>query len=457
MNYKQITAAIINIEQNLNLFSVEENGVFIWKMARMQVMDNLITKVNNISSVHGLRENKDKLLNSLLLFINSVIDNPFTINKNKENIFFENPRKTIWNNVCIDPYTHFFIKELSNYHVIEGVYKSKLVKSVHNPSSPINLLLLMSKLREVMLRKISFSENTINTLKKVERNLKSDIGIEVPVAAIALKQYKTFLATYSVYDALFKMKKWNKIHLVCSYGKEPIIAAAQKNNIRVYELQHGTLGPYHLGYHFPNTDNVPYFPDEFLLFGEFWSDITSLPSYTKAKYIGHLFLNEQLKYYKQKIDEKQNQAITVISQGTIGKQLSEFMLEVIRRLSDFRFQYKLHPGEFKRWKQEYPALVELSNFNNVSIYEDEKPLYEMLAESKYTIGVYSTALFEAIAFQSNPIIIKLPGYEYMNDYRNQCRSRLFDKPNELMSYLLNNSYNTEKLNDSNYYFYGSYI
>jgi hypothetical protein len=65
-----------------------------------------------------------------------------------------------------------------------------------------------------------------------------------------------------------------------------------------------------------------------------------------------------------------------------------------------------------RWRQDYPWL-EGSAIHIVQ--DDGQPLYQLFAESKVQVGVYSTAIYEGIGFGLQTILIRLPGIEYMDE------------------------------------------
>ena len=74
--------------------------------------------------------------------------------------------------------------------------------------------------------------------------------------------------------------------------------------------------------------------------------------------------------------------------------------------------YKFHPGEYGRWKKDYPWLVSA----NVRVVDnDSVPLYKLLAQSKMLIGVYSTVVYEGLGMGLRTILLNLPGIEYMEE------------------------------------------
>ena len=108
--------------------------------------------------------------------------------------------------------------------------------------------------------------------------------------------------------------------------------------------------------------------------------------------------------------------VLFISQGVIGKYLSKLASEFAKSNEDLRIIYKLHPGEYETWRQNYPELVEASAFDNFEVIDNsEIPLYKMLAESNYQVGAFSTAIYEGMMFGCKTFILDVPGVEYLDD------------------------------------------
>lgn len=53
-------------------------------------------------------------------------------------------------------------------------------------------------------------------------------------------------------------------------------------------------------------------------------------------------------------------------------------------------------------------------------------LYALLSDSKYVIGVYSTAIYEAIELGVKPILVNLSGIEYMEDLLTSGKAVTFE-------------------------------
>lgn len=134
--------------------------------------------------------------------------------------------------------------------------------------------------------------------------------------------------------------------------------------------------------------------------------------------MGYPYFNESSLEF-MKIDKNHNQII-FISQGVIGKYLSKFAYETARNLEDYKIIYKLHPGEYATWRENYESLVKAEKMDNFKVIDkSEPPLYELFAKSEYQVGAFSTAIYEGLSFNCKTFIIDAPGIEYLDD--------LFDK------------------------------
>ena len=138
--------------------------------------------------------------------------------------------------------------------------------------------------------------------------------------------------------------------------------------------------------------------------------------------------------------ETQEKQILFISQGVIGKYLSKLAYETTSNINDsqnFKFIYKLHPGEYGTWKENYDYLTravdELNNFTVID--KSEPPLYELFAESHYQIGAFSTAIYEGLAFNCKTFIIDVPGVEYLDDLIDKNIVKKVKSSEELINYL----------------------
>ena len=138
--------------------------------------------------------------------------------------------------------------------------------------------------------------------------------------------------------------------------------------------------------------------------------------------------------------ETQEKQILFISQGVIGKYLSELAYETASNINDsqnFKLIYKLHPGEYGTWKENYDYLTKaVDKFDNITvIVKNQLPLYELFAKSYYQIGAFSTAIYEGLAFNCKTFIINVPGVEYLDDLIDKNIVKKVKNSKELIDYL----------------------
>lgn len=127
---------------------------------------------------------------------------------------------------------------------------------------------------------------------------------------------------------------------------------------------------------------------------------------------GFPYLEKRLVEYRDY--SKINNQVLFMSQGTIANKLTEIAYEFAKGNKNYKVIYKLHPGEYDRWQQDYEILnkaVELDNFRIID--NNDINLYQLLAGSEYQIGVYSTSIFEGLTLNCKTILLDLPGVEYM--------------------------------------------
>ena len=257
----------------------------------------------------------------------------------------------------------------------------------------------------------------------VKRELEEAFDLDINLEWVFTIHILNFTYDYRKYTELFKKRKPKMIFVVVAYENQAIVAAAKDLGITVVELQHGTITDYHMGYSYPEktrlNGEIKYFPDKILTFGDYWINEDTCPiSHENIIPIGFPYFEAQSKDFIN-IPANDNQ-ILFISQGVIGKYLSKLAYEIAGKLKDYRIIYKLHPGEYATWKQNYPELLEASKNDNFEVIDNsEIPLYKLFAQSGYQVGAFSTAIYEGLMFNCKTFILDVPGVEYLSDLINR--------------------------------------
>jgi hypothetical protein len=111
-----------------------------------------------------------------------------------------------------------------------------------------------------------------------------------------------------------------------------------------------------------------------------------------------------------------------------------FRSDLAARVDPARFHivYKLHPSEMSGWQRRYPWLAATKITVQDSPTDD---IYTELARAHVQVGVYSTALFEGLAFGLPTAIMALPGHEDMSALIEWGLAELVEDAQELAAYL----------------------
>jgi len=175
------------------------------------------------------------------------------------------------------------------------------------------------------------------------------------------------------------------------------------------DVQHGVIYEMHPSYSYPEwlfEYYKQYLPDYVFTWGEYWNRKARghLPSTTLA--VGNPHLEWELSRRKSNLGRTSHNGIVLfISQGTIGNELSDIALELSAKLpSGWCIYYKLHPGEVYEADKRYASLYGRSS---VQVIDDPTVnIYDLFIKSQCVVGVYSTALFEAIMFGFKPLVLR---------------------------------------------------
>ena len=441
-----------SLENEFNLINYEINGIKVWQYQRFRIFNEIAVLTNMYKRAHTKKVGLfDILKASPSLLYYSIFSNPLIGNYKRDYLIFGSGRKTNVNGRLVDIYAKYFIEKehLKNYEIIEELIENQhLTKEKKNRKHQD-----YQQIRTFILSKLNFftfNKEQKNFINKIENKIIHDLNISIDLSWLLKIGYLNFKYDYSFYNKLLQKRNPKKIYLVCSYTyKKALIAAAKNLEIETIELQHGTIDKLHMGYSYPGQNEIEYFPDKLYLFGQYWKETLQYPIENEKLVIkGFPYFNFQKKYYEN-IQKKTNQLL-IISQGTIGKKLSEIICNEENLLKDFNVIYKLHPGEYARWKSEYPCLEKLARLKNIHIIDNNDiNIYEYFASSPYVIGIYSTAIYEALSFNCKVVLMDLPGVEYMAELVNKNITGLAESLNEAINYFENSS----SINYSSDYFF----
>ena len=412
---KDICEEIWALEKEFNLLDITINDLKIWQLIRMHIFMKINMKKGIFTQAHTTKYGmKDKLMGLPSQVKSFIFYNPFFGKKQLDILILDHPKKQKVEGEYIDVYTKYFIDDLqkdnTNFEVIEMPHMHKHISKpevFRKHSDAVNLL--ASLVRPFI--EISVEKEVEQVLQSASEKLNAQLGLNIDLLSECLFFTKRYASQRIFIQKVLQRKLPKQMFVVVGYGYANWIQVAKELGIETIEFQHGLLSPYNLGYNFPNSKKgtVDTFADKLYIWKDFWRDMSHYPITDDSiiVYPFHFSILEQEKYGSITKNEKN---ITVISQGTITEKLAKMVLQNMDYLKGYNINYKLHPGEFDRWKN-YSPLLKLSKYPNVTMIKDEIPLYQLFASSQYVIGVYSVALFEAMDFGCKVLVADIAGAE----------------------------------------------
>ena len=477
---KEICQKIWNLEEKYELNHKEIQGCYPWQLIRMYLYYEITRKTNVFESAQQSSLSLFDKINSFLPFLkNSISSNPLSGSENADVLIFDHPRKVIFEDEYQDIYSYFLKDTLNQYgksfETIESPYLNQHFRNKNNIKENHvkfnDRILLGSFLHKTRNRgKLPFTEDEKQLINAVKEELEAAFKIEIDLFRIMEDHILNFQYDYKKYIELLQKKNPKLVFLVVAYENKALVAACKKMNIEIIELQHGTISPYHLGYSYPENTRkfnneikeIEYFPDKILSFGDYWKNACPFPIDSENIIpMGFPYFEENSKTYMKIAEKKDNEQIgqkqiLFISQGVIGKYLSKLAYETASNINDsqnYNFIYKLHPGEYGTWRENYDYLTKaVGEFDNFTVIDKSKPqLYELFAKSHYQIGAFSTAIYEGLAFNCKTFIIDVPGVEYLDDLIDKDIVKKVKNSEELINYINNENISIQEY-DKDYFF-----
>ena len=425
INSNTFTTKLIELENEFNLFHWTIGDVYIWQVCRYLIFLKLNSKLsNNLSNISNTPNLKQLVQFYTRVLFNLILRNPLLYRDTNDTLVIESGRKYRVNDEYIDIYTHYFCQDLGKMKISFTRYQTthdfeKISNKCKNDLHFDFAYVIPNIISKFIKIKIT-PEDSVLALE-IERRLEAEFDIRIDLISLLKNEYKNYKAKYLIFNRLFKSKKFNNIYLTNSCDKSPLIKAAKDNKICVCELQHGFMSDHTVFQHYPNVkeDSLDYFPDKFYIWDNIKMITSKLPLSPKNIVP---FKNAHLEYIKSKysnIEKKENQ-ILVISQPTISEQILEFVIKNIEEKTKYHFIFKLHPTEESYFFSE-KIKKKISNYDNLSIVDTKQPLYKLIVESKYVLGVSSTAMFEAQFLGSQILLLDLPSIDLVSGILNPVK------------------------------------
>jgi hypothetical protein len=431
---REIGEKFLKLELEYDLFDIYCDGVPLWERIRVQTYNSVMERAGATGQAHDSKSNSLssralRTLRGLLQY--SGQKNALFATNHEILIWGHQRRKRLEDGYWWDLYTDPLHEEVSmNYLQIERDHMGTHFRPEKTDELWYTDFIENSAkiLRELNLKNNTLESEDERVLRNFQMEISNYFGIDINLIQSARNAAATRPPLCLLYKKLLQKVDPKLVLVVVSYGKEDFIEACKALSIPVIELQHGVIYDHHLGYSYPGPRQKTMFPDYLFTFGEYWNDAVEYPiPAERVRTVGYPYLEQRLRQYPQQTDQSQ---ILVLSQGTVGRELSKFAVSLSRdsRVSP-EVVYKLHPGEYGRWAEEYPWLT---NESITIVDSNHPPLYKLLSESDTQIGVSSTALFEGTRFGLSTFLLNLPTVEVCKPLIDQGDARIIESVDEFV-------------------------
>ncbi len=419
----EIAKCFCELEKEHKLLEKKVSGVYFWQIIRFRVYIQITQLHNLFGVVHSKKmDTKSILLNLPSLLFNFISYDLFVrIKKGRRPslLLVSNGRKQFFNGLLEDVYMYPVQKQINHFDCYRLEHPFLLRHSnVRKKKEIFADGLILRKVLAFIFKRVKLSDAELEIITNIEDAISEKFGVHVDIQFFISKVLTAFYSDKKYYRKKIKQISPSAILLTTSYGERAsLICAAKELGVPVIEVQHGTIYRSHMGYNHAYKSPVKdYCPDYFFSFGRYWHNEMLLPiDEEKIIEFGFPFFHYQKeRFLKMKKKEK---SILFVSQGTIGKELTQYAYGIAKELPNYNICFKLHPGEYQRWREEYPELLKAVTLSNVTVIESEMNIYELFALFEFQVGVYSTAIYEGLGFDCKTILVDLPGVEIMNGLR----------------------------------------
>lgn len=424
MNTDCFEEDFLKFEYNHKLFELKHKNVYFWNLIRFDIYLKIIEKTENSNTHPNAKGNLKKKL-AFLCHIPSQIYERSRIKPKDLFISCSDNRKII-NGVEINPYIDFFKNYDSHFNIINLHSRKKFYLGGTN-----NSLYIAFDIFRVIYKSI-FKEKTTKDIENLLELINNEFNIKINVKQYC-KKINIYIDSFLFYKSRFVKlikNRFKAVVLVDHYNfyNYALIEAAKECNIPSVELQHGLIGLLHIAYNF--LDLIPenkYIPDYLFTFGDYWSKNMRLPDNCIPVSVGYPQMDDSRNAFK---DYKQDDKTVVFySAGLYGSELSKLAIKLFKSApEDLTIKYKLHPSECSTWKSLYPDLMKY----DINVIDEAVNVHELLAAAKYHVGVNSTVLFEAFAFNGSVFAYNIAGIEHMEKMIEEDYVKIFDDEKQLL-------------------------
>lgn len=449
----------IKFEYEEDLFNKEIQGVKFWRYIRFSIFRKILKQKYNVGQGHSNLNGKKfitRVWYKLKQIPNFILKNPLYGLKHKDILVLNHQRRVKNGNYYDCIYTDEILENIKNsYYVFEEPYLEKHFRPIRTKNIRyFDYINFIKATKKIFLKSINpnfgkLCSNDINRLFLLFNAINKAFNVNFDKYK-EIKDVENLILNYKIskkyYEKILNKIRPKVIMEVVSYRFTNLLfnEIAKKRGIRIVELQHGTMGKYlSVAYNFYKKYELDTFPDYIFLFGDYWKSNARFPLEGDRLIVtGFPYFEKRLKSLIKICKNNKKKNILFISQGTVGEELSKLAIKLDKLIDHKKYSiiYKLHPGEYDRWRRTYPWLVN-STFKIID--NNDKDIYYYYLKSTFQIGVRSTAIFEGLGFNLKTFIYKVYGYKYMRYLYENNYAKLVVSAGDIINQLNNDKNNIE--------------
>lgn len=194
-----------------------------------------------------------------------------------------------------------------------------------------------------------------------------------------------------------------RVLVMVNAHRNAVIAGAQAAGVWVVEPQHGVVSSTSAVLTWRGHDSVPYQPNEFLAWGQYWIDSVGFAGNVRGTVIGS---PAAVAATRQSTEPRDPTTVVIVSQPEQTRAIADFAVKIAREFPRLNIVVRPHPKELS-------YALPINSPTNVRLDSGDRSLISRMASAGIVIGVYSTALFEGYALGCRVGILDLPGREHV--------------------------------------------
>lgn len=413
---KSTHVKFLEIEKKYELFKRNVLGINYWEYMRVRTYEELSKNCDGISAHFTLEKSLKQYLINFKELKKYILRE-----KNVDVLVLTHPRRVknssnIYENVCTDEFEKI-VSEYKKTLTIEEPTWGALTNANTNhliPNGIENIYYtdfseIRYRIKKMFFKNISKKKYSI--LKEeyvvIQKIFEDEFNVKFEFFDLF---FEAVMRPYLMYKEVKKLiERLNPKILLFQYFpssyKTLVVNICNEKNIPTVELQHGTI-----------TEEEPMskkcmVPEQqktvakyIFAFGEKQVDQTNFSIKPQnIHYVGSYHI-EREKNKKSDLDTENKKYILIISQSTIGDQMSDFaskLADVLKDDKEYKIIFKYHPKEsakdYECLKKE--NILEVKNNSSRNIYDYQRSAF-------CQIGVYSTALYEGLAMKVPTFVLK---------------------------------------------------